>query len=105
MASDKIKQPLHFGSVTDVYWWGNSWTAPSDGMMVIAITPTTSVSWWYWYITDTAASSITGTWTHTFTGNNDARKTYCIPVKKGAVFSTAAIDSITTARCLFYPLV
>ena len=92
-----------FGSVSDVYWWSGTWTAPSDGMLVLRITP--SANWWYWYINDTSVNSITGTWSHQFRGNfNGGAETKVIPVKKGAKLSTVQLDGINSINCLFYPL-
>ena len=92
------------GTITDVYWWGNSWTAPSDGLLVLRITPLSDGSW-YWYINDSAINSMSdvGSWSHQFRGADGNTVTYTIPVKKGATFSTALINNVGTAKCLFYP--
>ena len=103
----KITQTLGkslIGTVSDVYWWSNSWTAPSDGMMVLRITPTNN-SAWYWYINDSSISGISGvgTWSHQFRGADNNTVTYTIPVKKGATYSTALSSNLSTIKCLLYP--
>lgn len=99
---DAIKKSM-FGSVTNVYWWSSTWTAPNDGMLVLRITPSSTP--WYWYINDTAVNSITGSWAHQFRGNyNGGTETYCIPVEKGATFSTVLINNINSIQCLYYPM-
>lgn len=104
----KITQTLGkslIGTVSEVYWWSNSWTAPSDGMMVLRITPNNN-SAWYWYINDSSISGISGvgTWSHQFRGADNNTVTYTIPVKKGATYSTASASNLSTIYCFFYPM-
>ena len=100
--SDYLRKSL-VGTVSNVYWWGNSWTAPSDGMMVLRITPNQN-SAWYWYINDSSISGTVGSWSHQFRGANNNTFTSCIPVKKGATYSTAASSNLNTIYCFFYPM-
>lgn len=114
MIKAKIKKLLHkvcallnksiIGTVTDVYWWSNTWTAPSDGLMIVRITATNNSSW-YWYVKDTAISGMSGvgSWSHQFRGADNNTVNYTIPVKKGAEFSTVQINNVGTIKCLFYP--
>lgn len=92
------------GTITDVYWWNNSWTAPSDGLMIVRITAINNASW-YFYIKDTAISGMSGigSWSHQFRGTDNNTVNYTIPVKKGAEFSTAMVSNVGTIKCLFYP--
>lgn len=101
--SDYLRKGL-VGTVSNVYWWQNSWTAPSDGMMVLRIIPNNSG--WYWYINDSSISGISGvgTWSHQFRGADSYTVTHMIPVKKGATYSTALMNNIDTVYCLFYPM-
>lgn len=102
----KITQTLNkslVGTVSNVYWWSNTWTAPSDGIMVLRITPNSNT--WYWYINDTSINAITGSWAHQFRGSSSGAMTYTIPVKKGATYSTAAGSGLGTIQCFFYPMV
>lgn len=100
--TDYLRKSL-IGSVSNVYWWNNTWTAPSDGMMVIRITPNNNSSW-YWYVNDTSINATTGSWAHQFRGADNNTVTHCIPVKKGATYSTAAVSNLNTIYCFFYPL-
>ena len=105
-AVDDVNESLSksfIGSVTNVYWWQNSWTAPSDGMLVLRLTPNLNAMW-YWYINDTSINATTGTWAHQFRGVDGNTVTHCIPVKKGATYSTALIDNLSTIYCFFYPM-
>lgn len=91
------------GTVSDVYWWSTSWTAPSDGMLVLRITPNNN-SAWYWYISDSSISGSVGAWSHQFRGSNNGTVTEAIPVKKGATYSTAQVSNINAIQCFFYPM-
>ena len=90
------------GTVSDVYWWQNSWTAPSDGILVLRIIP--SASNWYFYVNDTTINATTGSWAHQFRGTTNAAVTKTIPVKKGSKYSTASMGSINVINCFFYPI-
>lgn len=102
----KIVRGNLFGAVSNVYWWNNSWTAPCDGMMILRINPSNNALW-YWYVRDTAISgrSDVGGWSHQFRGATNGTKTYSIPVKKGATFSTEGLSNINSIQCLFYPYI
>lgn len=89
-------------AVSNVYWWQGSWTAPSDGILVLRITPNNNT--WYWYISDSTISGTTGSWSHQFSGANSNTVTHCIPVKKGSTYSTAASNNLGTLYCFFYPM-
>lgn len=90
------------GTVSDVYWWENSWTAPSDGILVLRIVP--SASNWYFYVNDTTINATTGSWAHQFRGTTNEAVTKTIPVKKGSKYSTASIGGINAINCFFYPI-
>lgn len=90
------------GTVSDVYWWQNSWTAPSDGILVLRIVP--SASNWYFYVNDTTINATTGSWAHQFRGTTNEAVTKTIPVKKGSKYSTASMGSVNAINCFFYPI-
>ena len=90
------------GTVSDVYWWQNAWTAPSDGILVLRIVP--SASNWYFYVNDTTINATTGSWAHQFRGTTNAAVTKTIPVKKGSKYSTASMGSVNVINCFFYPI-
>lgn len=91
------------GTVSDVYWWQTSWTAPSDGILVIRIIP--SASNWYFYVDDTTINATTGSWAHQFRGTTNEAVTKTIPVKKGSKYSTAAMGAVNVINCFFYPII
>lgn len=90
------------GTVSDVYWWQNSWTAPSDGILVLRIIP--SASNWYFYVNDTTINATTGAWAHQFRGTTNEAVTKTIPIKKGSKYSTALMGGINAINCFFYPI-
>lgn len=90
------------GTVSDVYWWQNSWTAPSDGILVLRIVP--SASNWYFYVNDSTINATTGGWAHQFRGATNATVTNTIPIKKGSTYNTASMSGINSVNCFFYPI-
>lgn len=92
-----------FGSVTNVFWWSTTWTAPSDGFIIIRITPNQNADW-HLYISDSSISSFAGSWGHQFRGTKREQLTALIPVVKGATYKTADEANVSTVQCLFFPM-
>ena len=84
--------------VSDVYWWGNTWTVPDDGFIEVYVEP--SASNWYWRISDSKAPD-TG-WSHRLSGANALTVSQEFFVKKGAVLGTYDMNAINTAHVYYY---
>ena len=106
MAVSTIKMDNHIPSweyVGDVYWQGNSWTCPADGIAVAQVGFTTANADAYLYIRDASLSMNVAC--ITFRGANGTTASTAFPVIKGHAYSTSAIAQIGTAHVYFYKFV
>lgn len=94
-----VAKVIDWEKVGDVYWGSGSWTVPQNGFIEVNVTP--SANNWYLYITD---SFVGDTWSHTLSGTNTNRLGRSIPVRKGAVLSTAASNNVSSVSAKYFKL-
>ena len=102
MATGKIKKPVtEFTSYSDVYWWGNTWTAPSSGIAVVKCSWKTGGGSGYWYIKQLTDNYLIA---HLSTPNaNGLTVTTAFPVIKGKEYGTDSMDKVDTVWVRFFP--
>lgn len=106
MAVSKIGMDNHIPSweyVGDVYWWGNSWACPADGIVVAQVSYNTSNVDAYWYISDASLSMNVANLT--MRGANGTTASTAFPVIKGHTYSTSALAQVNTAHAYYYKFV
>ncbi len=94
-----VSRVIDWEKVGDVYWGSGSWTVPQNGFIEINVTPSSSS--WYLYITD---SFVGDTWSHTLSGTSTNRLGRSIPVRKGAVLSTATSANVSSVSAKYFKL-
>lgn len=91
----KIDAPL------DVTWGANTWTAPSDGIVVIRAQWDASGGSGYWYVQDVTRGSLVGYLsTASVAGLTESTS---FPVMSGHEYKTNTAARITSAAAYFYP--
>lgn len=96
-----LTSKVGFAYVGNVYWWQNTWTCPNDGIATMRAVTGTSGNKAYWYAKDNTNNVIVGQINQTADGTAVSASFPCI---KGHVYTTYAMDQISTAEVHYYKL-